>query len=237
MEFKIVHLYPELLNHYGDLGNILSLKKRLEERGISATVKTYSANDTPDFDDADIVYIGGGNDKAFMLAYKALLSHKEALRKYVEADGVALAVCNGFEMLGNSFVLGGETYEGFGILDITTKGSGSRIAGNIIVESSELGFNIVGFENHMGVVNSSGHTPLGTVLFGRGNDNGSEGVIYKKLIGTYIHGPLLPKNPHLADHIIKNAMQKKYGECELSLLDDTLENNAHNYIIKKYLNK
>ena len=135
-------------------------------------------------------------------------------------------------MLGKSFETETAKYEGLGILDVSFRAGKKRLIGNIVTKSDSLDFDIVGFENHIGVANFGNISPLGKVLCGHGD---TEGVIYKNVIGTYIHGPLLPKNPLLADHIIKKALEKKYGSSTLSALDDTLENEAHEYIKKTYL--
>lgn len=237
MEITLTHIYPDLLNQYGDFGNILTFKKRLEKRDIKVTVKEIAPGEVPDFDNTDILYIGGGSEKANLAAYEELFKIKDSLKDYIEKGKVALSVCGGYEMLGKSFSIAGKEYEGLGITDTVSVWNKKRIIGNIVIHSELLGFDIVGFENHTGRCNIATHTPLGNVTYGYGNSDKKdfEGIIYKNLIGTYIHGPLLPKNPLLADHIISCALQNKYGKAELAKLDDTIENNAHNYIKVKYV--
>ena len=234
MEITIAYLYPDLLNLYGDRGNILSLKKRCEDRKIKTCVKNYFIGESIDFENIDILYIGGGTDRNQELALKAINPIKEDLINYAENDGVILAVCGGFEMLGKSLASSGT--EGLSLLNIEPQKGRTGIVGNIITRNEELGFDIVGFENHIGRIELSGYSPLGKVVYGTGNNDKKEyeGIIYKNVIGTYIHGPLLPKNPLLADYIIKKTLEKKYREINLKKLNDDWENKAHDYIIQKY---
>ena len=236
MELIITHIYPELLNQYGDWGNILTLKKRIEARGIEVKILEVAPGEKPDFENTDVLYLGGGSEKSNERVYNELIKLKSELKTYVEQGKSALAVCGGFEMLGESLFIDGKECKGLGIISAVTVPGKSRLIGNIVTESKTLGFDIVGFENHTGRCNIGNHTPLGKVKHGYGNsDNGdTEGIIYKNLLGTYIHGPVLPKNPLLADYIISCALKNKYGETELSPLDDTIEIKAHNYIKAKY---
>ena len=231
MEINISVLYPALFDHYGDAGNIITLKYRLEQRVIKVNIQNISV-DGFNAKDTDILYVGGATDRNLAAVYDDIYKVKDSIKEYAENGGVILAVCTGFEMLGKSFETESAKYDGLGVLGITTHAGKERIIGNIVTKCETLGFDIVGFENHIGIVNTNGHTPLGKVLFGHGD---TEGVMYKNVIGTYIHGPVLPKNPLLADHIIKIALERKYGSCTLKELDDKLETTAHNYIKEKYL--
>jgi len=236
MQIRIAHIYPELLNQYGDAGNIITLKHRLEKRGFECVVKSYMPGDCISFDDTDIVYLGGGTEKATLASYNALLSQKDELTKYVENGGVLLAVCSGYEMLGKSFECAGQRLDGFAITNSVSRNAKTRLIGDIVTENKELGFEIVGFENHLGRTDIGKHTPLGVVRYGFGNNDSkkTEGLVYKNVIGTYIHGPLLPKNPKLADYIISCVLKQKSVSSTLGEIDDTLENKAHDYILKKY---
>lgn len=236
MELTIGHFYPDLLNLYGDRGNIITLQSRLERRGITAHVKTFALADEIDFTMLDIIFIGGGSDREQLLVCNRLCEQKCALLEYVENNGVLLAVCGGYQLLGNYYRLKNELIKGLGILDIRTEQEDGRLIGNVVLESSDNSGTIVGFENHGGRTEIGSHTPLGTIRYGHGNNgrDGKEGVIYKNVIGTYLHGPLLPKNPVLADKILQNALEKKYGAISLQPLDDTLETQAHDYIVSKY---
>ena len=235
MKITIGHLYPEFLNLYGDMGNILSLKHRLTARGIDAEIKTFYIDDEIDFSALDIVYIGAGGEKEQKTVCKKLCQIKDALISYAEGGGVILAVCSGLEILGKHYETQHETIEGVGLLDVITKYNSSKAVGNIVIENEIFG-TIVGFENHAGVVETS-LSPLGRVICGVGSGNNTEGVIYKNVIATYIHGPLLPKNPVLADYIVKNALENKGYESELSEIDDGLEIDAHNYAVGRFVNK
>lgn len=237
MKITIGHLFPDLLNLYGDRGNIAALCMRMNLRGIETEVKTYDINDDINFSDLDIVFIGGGSDREQLLVCKRLLKIKSDISQYVENNGTLIAVCGGYQLLGHYYQLENEKIEGLDILDICTVQKSPRLIGNIILESDYISSTVVGFENHGGRTYIGSHTPLGKVLFGHGNDgeSGFEGVVYKNVIATYLHGPLLPKNPVLTDRIIKNAVLKKDSQFLLSDIDSTLENTAHNYILNRFL--
>lgn len=237
---NILHLYPDLLNLYGDKGNIESLKRRLLWRNIEANVIVCTEKE-PDFDlsDIDIVFLGGGSDRE-LLKVRTLIGDKKAeLKTFVENGGVMLACCGGFQLLGQSYKTPEIDMECLGILDITSefKETEKRLIGDAVLENDELGM-IVGFENHGARTNIGDYTPLGKILSGFGNDgeSGFEGVIYKNLLGTNLHGPLLPKNPKLCDKLLKSALLNKYPDfTELTPLDDTLENSANEYIIQNFM--
>ena len=239
MKIKILHLYPDLLNLYGDRGNIECMRKRLMWRGIDAEVVTYTCEDSGfDLSDVDIVFIGGGSDREQKIVCHRLLEHKDEIRNYVEDNGVLVAVCGGYQLLGKYYKLENETIEGLDILNIYTEQGKKRLIGNIVLENDFLNQKIVGFENHGGRTCINDNKPLGKVLYGKGNDGRTEyeGVVYKNVIGTYLHGPLLPKNPQLADWLILHALQKKYGEqTELTPLDDSQEKEANDYICHRFL--
>lgn len=238
MKINIGHLYPDLLNLYGDRGNILALVRRMNLREIETEVKKYELNDSIDFENLDIIFVGGGSDREQLLVCNRMYEMKKEFSDYVENNGVLVAVCGGYQLLGNYYKLENETIKGLGILDIYTEQKKGRLIGNIILESSVINSTIVGFENHGGRTYIGNHTPLGKVKYGFGNndDKDGEGVIYKNVVATYLHGPLLPKNPKLSDYIIKNALEKKYQkEITLAPLDDKLETEAHNYVLKRFL--
>lgn len=237
MNIKILHLYPDLLNLYGDRGNIACLKKRLEWRGIGAEVITHTCDDS-DFDltGVDIVFIGGGSDREQKIVCTRLLEHKAALRDFVEDNGSLVAVCGGYQLLGKYYKLENDTIEGLDILDIYTEQGRKRLIGNVVLQSEVTGGLIVGFENHGGRTYIGSHTPLGKVVHGFGNDekSGAEGVLYKNVVATYLHGPLLPKNPKLCDYILTNALKRRYPDFDaLSPLEDSLEKTAAEYIANR----
>ncbi len=231
MEISIAYLYPNLMNLYGDRGNIITLKKRLEDRGIGAKITEYSLEDNIDFEKTDILYIGGGSERSESLVLKKLMEFKEDIKGYVENGGVLLAVCSGYEMLGKYIKTDKEKKDALGILDIHTEYRKKRIIGDVILESELFGF-VAGFENRYGKVSTGTYAPLGCVSKASSKRNDSEGVIYKNTIGTHLHGPLLPKNPKIADYLIGLAMKKKYNTSELAALDDTLEMKANEFAVK-----
>lgn len=235
MKIQIAHLYPEILNLYGDRGNIASMVYRLAKRGIECEVIEYDIGDDIDFENTDIIYIGGGTDKDHNAVCEELLRYKEEFKEYVDKGGVMLSVCGGFEILGKYYVADGEKIQCLDILDMYTVYGNERHIGNIVIKSDLTGGEIVGFENHSGVIKGEGINPLGKVVSGFGNDGlGYEGAIFKNVVATYLHGPLLPKNPVLTDYILSKALKRKYGTCTLEPLDDTVENMAHDYAVKRF---
>ena len=222
----IAHLYPELLNLYGDGGNILVLRKRLAWRGLGCEVREVHIDDRPSFSDVDIAFIGGGSDREQKIVCEHLLSVRPELASYVEDGGVLAAVCGGYQLLGHSYLMGDEKVEGLSLVDLYTDRGMPRLIGNIAIESRISAQPIVGYENHGGRTHlGTGVEPLGRVVHGHGNDGvtGEEGCLYKNVVGTYIHGPLLPKNPGVADFLLARALERKYGTAELDPLDDAAE--------------
>ncbi|MBE7034598.1 MAG: glutamine amidotransferase [Ruminococcaceae bacterium] len=234
----IGHLFPDLLNLYGDKGNILSLQNRLLWRGYEAEIVCIEENDTIDFARFDIVYLGGGSDRAELLVLEKLRPYRDALHRYTEAGGVLLATCGGYEMLGTSLMLCGQSTEGLSLLDVRTEAGPNRLIGNVVAETVLDGsaLDIVGFENH------SGRTFLGDCKgfakivsgFGNNGEDGTCGAVYRNVLGTHLHGPLLPKNPALTDYLLQRALLRKYGEAELLPLDDKAEQEAHDYACKRF---
>lgn len=239
MELNICHLYPDLLNVYGDIGNILILKHRAEQRGINVSIKNISINDEFNAEDYDIVFFGGGQDYEQSIVSKDLVDNKkEAIQKYIEDNKVFLSICGGYQLLGKTYeTSAGETLEGLGILDIYTKASTDRLIGNCIIYNETFNETYVGFENHSGKTYIGDLTPLGVVKYGYGNngDDKKEGCIYKNTFCTYFHGSLLSKNPELADKLLLLALNNKYDEVSITSLDDSLEINAKNHIIERFI--
>ena len=238
MELNICHLYPDILNLYGDRGNILCMKKRLEWRGIGVTVTGVSIGQALEASAYDLLFVGGGQDFEQEVLLSDLAGGKTGELKAAIEDGLpVLAICGGYQMLGQYY----KTWDGAqcdftGALDLYTIGSKERMIGNYMFTCEELGCEVVGFENHSGKTYlGSGVKPMGRVLAGFGNngEDGTEGARYQNVFGTYSHGCLLPKNPKLADHILRVALERKYGEAELVPLDDALETAAHDYMKKR----
>ncbi|WHH57051.1 glutamine amidotransferase [Petroclostridium sp. X23] len=242
-KLTIGHLYPDLLNLYGDRGNILSLKKRCEWRGITVEIKEYELNDDIDFSQLDIIFLGGGSDREQLLVCNRLKEIKKDINEYVEDNGVVVAVCGGYQLLGHYYKLKDQSIEGLSVLDIYTEMGNTRLIGNVVIESELLGKTekIVGFENHGGRTHINDHQPLGIVEYGHGNNgkDGYEGVIYKNVIGTYLHGPLFPKNPALTDYVLSKALSRAYPDSftQLPVLDDAVELNARDYIVQRFSKK
>ncbi|MBR5236414.1 MAG: glutamine amidotransferase [Clostridia bacterium] len=237
----IGHLFPDLLNMYGDKGNILALRNRLLWRGFSAEVIAFEKEEPIPFDKLDIVLLGGGDEKAQLLAGQRLQGQRKELLDYIEKGGVMLALCGGYEMLGRTVSQENETAMGLNILDICAEAGANRFIGNVVIQSAVTGEDtkIVGFENHSGRMNIGNYKPFGKVILGHGNngEDGNCGVVYKNLIGTYLHGPLLPKNPHLTDYLLGQAFLQKYGEpVSLTPLADVAEKEAYDYAVNRFIN-
>ncbi len=230
MKVTIGHLYPDLFNLYGDSGNVQCLKQRLVWRDMEAEVCPLCAGDEIDFGKLDILVWGGGSDKGQALAVDYLRQIRQDFKDYVEDGGVVLAICGAFQLLGKYYQAGEDRIEGLDILDIHTERCDERLGGNVVLESPLFGTPVVGFENHAGRTVIGDCTPLGKVLYGRGNtgDGGYEGVVYKNVIGSYLHGPLLPKNPEVCDWLLERALRRRYGEdVELKELSDAAELRAN----------
>ena len=240
MELKICHMYPDVLNLYGDRGNVLCMTRRLAWRGIDASVTKLPIGRRENLAGFDIVFIGGGQDFEQQVLLDDL--HRGKDKEIVAAieDGVTfLTICGGYQMMGSYY----ETYDHkrcdfIGAVDLYTVGSKQRMIGNYKFRCSEGagGSVAVGFENHSGKTwLGKGVDPLGTVLAGFGNngEDGTEGVHYKNLFGSYSHGPLLPKNPALCDLLLLTALRRKYGVDALDPLDDAAELAAHDEMCAK----
>lgn len=237
MKLTIGHLYPDLLNLYGDRGNIACLMKRCQWRGIQAQTIGFESEDDIDFSILDIVLLGGGSDREQMLVCEKLKKIRQAFQSYVEDNGVVLAVCGGYQLLGRYYKTKDGLIEGLDLVDLYTEQGEGRLINNIVLDSPLCKMPVVGFENHGGRTNIGKNRPFGKVLYGAGNDgaSGYEGVIYKNVIGTYLHGPLLPKNPQICDHLIKKALERKYGNIDLKPLDDRQEHAANTYMVKRLM--
>jgi CobQ-like glutamine amidotransferase family enzyme len=226
---RVCSLYPELMNIYADRGNIAVLRARCEWRGLGFELSGVTVGDSLDPESADLFYMGGGQDRDQALVARDMASTKrDALHAAAEREAVVLAVCGGYQLLGHSYVMGDEELPGVGLVDLrTVREPGERLIGNCAIEA-DLGAGpqvIAGFENHGGrTYLGEGEKPLGRVLKGHGNNgkDGFEGVHRGTVIGTYLHGPLLPKNVWLADRLIEMALG-----VDLAPLDDRMEEAAH----------
>ncbi len=234
---NIVHLFPELLNLYGDGGNVITLCRRCEWRGIPVQVSEVGMGDAMDFLHADIVFIGGGADREQLIVKDAMMQRKAELASYVADGGVLLAVCGGYQFLGHSYAMGDVVVDGLGIIDMETVRGDGRLIGNAVIQSDIAELPIVGFENHGGRTTlGAGVKPLGRVLgatHGNNGEDGFEGVHQDNLIGTYLHGPLLPKNPQVADFLLARALERRGDSGELAPLDDAVELAANRVMAQR----
>lgn len=236
MELRICHLFPDILNLYGDRGNVTCMKQRLNWRGIDVSVEGISIGQRLRAADYDLFFIGGGQDFEQEVLLADLKGEKTAEIKAAIEDGKSfLCICGGYQMLGHYYkTWDGQQCDFTGALDLYTVGQKERMIGNYMFSCEELnGATVVGFENHSGrTYLGSGVRPMGRVLAGSGNngEDGMEGARYKNVFCTYSHGCLLPKNPLLADYILKTALERRYGAAELAPLDDSVELAAHAYM-------
>lgn len=239
---KICHLYPDLLNLYGDRGNILCMQQRLKWRGITAEVTEVPAGAKADLADADLIFIGGGQDFEQEVLLSDLKSGKDKELKAAIQDGkTVLAICGGYQMLGRYY----ETWDGvrcdfIDAIDFYTVGSKERMIGNFAFQcgAQSGGSTVVGFENHSGKTYlGDGVDPLGKILAGGGNngEDGGEGVRYLNVFGTYSHGPILPKNPAFCDFLLQTALQAGNPGFQLEPLDDGLELAAHDAVLQRVI--
>ena len=240
-DLRVLWLYPDHMNIYADRGNIAVLERRCTWRGIEFSLAT--AGPGEDFDPGahELLYVGGGQDRDQALVARDLVDTKrEAIEAALSREAAMLAVCGGYQLLGHSYELGdGESLPGLGVVDLrTVREPGRRLIGNVVIDA-ELGngaTRLAGFENHGGrTYLGPGENPLGRVVTGCGNNgkDGYEGVRRGRLIGTYLHGPLLPKNAWLADVLIGWALEARYGQSPpLAALDDTLERRAHESAVR-----
>ncbi|HHV63687.1 MAG TPA: glutamine amidotransferase [Peptococcaceae bacterium] len=259
MKLTIYHLYPDLLDLYGDRGNIIALAARCKWRGIDVEVRQVSLGEELDFSQADLVFLGGGSDREQTLLIADLDLRAKGLNQAIEEGLVVLAICGGFQILGGYFLKAdGQKIPGLGLLDFYTVAGKKRLIGNVIAEldsefkeemeavyapreqtatGPEVLKTLVGFENHSGrTYLGSGLRPLAKIIRGYGNNGEDflEGVRYKNVFGTYLHGPLLPKNPHLADLLLSLALKRKGENFRLAPLEDNIEIAAHQAILARF---
>lgn len=240
MKLQIAHLYPELLNIYGDKGNVITLSKRCLWRDIQVEVTEINPGDQINPDLYDLYFIGGGQDTQQVAVAEELQKQKNLLHQAADNGAVFLAICGGYQLLGHYYQPHeGNKLPGISILDAYTVAGNTRYIGNVTAKINipDLDMQtLVGFENHSGLTYLQGNTePLGIVKVGNGNngEDKTEGAVSKNVFGTYLHGSLLPKNPHFTDHLITLALERRYGKIQLSKLSDDAELLAHKKVINK----
>ncbi len=239
MILEVAHLYPDLLNLYGDSGNVRCIQKRCEWRNIECRVHPLVSGTDLKFENYDLIFIGGGQDSEQSVVLGDLTDRKiNSLQNAVNASKTVLAICGGYQLLGKYY----ETHDGkrmnfTGIIDFYTVGREKRLIGNYEFKTKDK-IRIIGFENHSGrTYLGEGVSPLGRVIKGFGNNgkDRTEGVRYKNTFCSYCHGPMLPKNPDFADLLIKSALETKYGKAQLEPLDCTLEVLARKQVRDLYI--
>ncbi len=237
------HLYPEEMNIYGDRGNVVTLTRRLAWRGHDVIVRRLDVGARIDHRDCHLVFGGGGQDDQQLAVMESLRANGDILRG-LAADGVPmLLVCGLYQLFGHVFRTGdGRELAGIGALDLTTTAGRARMIGNVVVEArlADESFTVVGFENHSGqTFLGAGVRPLGRVVHGGGNNgrDGGEGAQDRRIVGTYLHGPLLPKNPRLADLLLTWALESAGVSERLAPLDDRLEARAHDGLVERLIGR
>lgn len=237
LEIKFAHIYPKLLNLYGDIGNVLTLKNRCEWRGIKFIAEEINIGD--EFTPHDMYFIGGGQDRQQVDVAKEIQKHKDFLTKERDENSVFLSICGGYQLFGHFYrAQDGSELKGIDLLDAYTLAGKKRFIGNVTTQIDYLTPNtLVGFENHSGLTYLEGETKaISRVLTGNGNngEDKTEGARYKNVFGTYLHGSFLPKNPHFADYLIELALEKRYGKkITLKPLNDDIEMLTHNNLVNK----
>ena len=247
MTLNICHLYPDLMNTYGDKGNIIAISKRCQWRGIKTTLTKISIGDKVNPEKFDIYFFGGGQDRQQTIVGKDLQKKAKDLKKSIEDDAVLLSICGGYQLLQKYFKpKTKEIIKGISLFDAYTVGSDDRMIQNLLIEINPQLYDdiksnyptsqLIGFENHSGKTYLGAEVqPLGKVIVGAGNngEDKTEGTIYKSAFGCYLHGSLLPKNPHFADYLISKALERRYGQVKLKPIDDTFEWQAHQAAIAR----
>lgn len=241
MKLTLVHLYPKHMNIYGDQGNLLALIYRCRQRGIKLLVKPVNPGNSLKPGSFDLLFAGGGQDRHQSIVAQDLIKHSKVIKQAADHHIPMLTICGSYQLFGRYFQpFNGPKLKGIGIFDAYTVADRKRKIGNIVIrlrsKISDLTSSLVGFENHSGNTFLSGSTlPLGQILVGSGNNgqDHTEGAVVNQAFGCYLHGSLLPKNPHFADHLIHLALQNRYGSVKLQPLNDQLEWQAHRAAVSR----
>ncbi|MTI82027.1 MAG: glutamine amidotransferase [Firmicutes bacterium] len=238
---SVCHLYPDLLNLYGDRGNVIAFLQRCRWRGIPVDLQEVNMGDNINFSQIDFLFLGGGSDREQNLMAADLGKHRDKLAQAIDDGLVVLSICGGYQLLGQYYrTLDGKEIPGLGILDHYTEAGEKRLIGNVAIEMELDGRKVkaTGFENHGGkTILKDDVKPLGKVLSGYGNngEDGYEGARYKNVFCSYLHGPLLPKNQELTDYLIKQALKRRGMEEKLTAIDDSVEQSANERMLKRLI--
>lgn len=237
LQLTFAHIYPKLMNLYGDIGNVITLKQRCKWRGIEFISEEINIGD--DFKPHDLYFIGGGQDRQQVDVAHEIQKYKKFLTQERDENAVFLTICGGYQLFGHYYrAQDGSELKGIDLIDVYTLAGKKRFIGNITTHIDYLNPDtLVGFENHSGLTYLEGETkPMSTVIVGNGNngEDKTEGARFKNIFGTYMHGSFLPKNPHFADYLIELALKKRYGkDFKLSKLDDKIELDTHENLVNK----
>ncbi|PIF02758.1 MAG: glutamine amidotransferase [Propionibacterium sp.] len=235
--YKLAWLYPNLMELYGDTGNITLLSRRCAVAGINLVVDSFTIGEAAELASYDFIFLGGGSDREQQIFYADLMDRKEAFVEAIEADVVTVTICGGYQLLGQYYKdTAGNMIEGMGIFDYHTAGEPPRTIGYLVEEAVIDGekITLAGFENHSGLTYGV-TTPLAKVISGVGNnkDDDTEGVSYRNLIGTYLHGPLLARNPKLTDVLINRMVTRRGDDIELPKRESDFSQQAQNQVLRE----
>lgn len=239
MFLKVLHLYPRIMDLYGDVGNLVALRYRATARDIKVSIEEHHLGEQRSFADYDIIFLGGGSDLEQTIVSKELLRERENLKQALDQGTFFLLICGAYQLFGQYYLdQHGRRIPGLGFWNFYTQAGSQRMLGNVVVEMQLEGesYLVLGFENHAGATFLEEGHPLGKVLLGYGNNltERVEGFWNSQVLGTYLHGPLLSKNPRLTDYLLQQALRKRYGTVTLFPLDDQMEIAARTQLLARW---
>ena len=234
MTINILHLYYDLLNLYGEIGNIKAIVNSLEKENLKVTVDKLSINDNIDFDKYDFIYMGSGTENNQMIVLKDIIKYKNKIKKYIESNKFFLATGNSYELFGKS-IYDDTLHTALGIFDYTSKKSKDRLVGDTVVKCDFIDTPIIGFQNQSGIIKDNSN-PMFEVISGIGsfNESKGEGINYNNLYGTYLLGPILVRNPGIHKYIVEKLIKTKYPKFKLKKLDLDVDTKAYERYMKEY---
>ncbi|HOO67951.1 MAG TPA: hypothetical protein PLC53_01120 [Bacilli bacterium] len=234
MTIYIAHLYYDLMNLYGEIGNVMVLERLLKDQGIKVIIDKLTVNDKIDFNKYDLIYIGAGTEDNQLIVLRDIIKYKNKIKEYIEKNKFFISTGNSYELFGKSIYNNGK-HSGIGIFDYNVKQNDKRLVGDTIVKCKFINENIIGFQNQIGVINDN-NNPMFEVLRGIGSYKNSknEGINYKNFYGTYLLGPILARNPKLSKYIISELIRLKDIKFKLKKFDLNIEQRAHDFYIETY---